>query len=81
MRMTGTLVLAAALATAAAPALAGEWVYHGGPKSADSLTWYDPSAPYDSYGYGYGYGGYGYGPSARFEYGGGPYRAGPGWYR
>jgi len=79
--MTGTLVLAAALATAAAPALAGEWVYHGGPKSPDSLTWYDPSAPYDSYGYNYGYRGYGYGPSARVEYGGGPYGAGPGWYR
>jgi hypothetical protein len=80
--MTGTLVLAAALATAAAPALAGEWVYHGGPKSPDSLTWYDSSAPYDQYGYRYGgYGGYGYGPPASVEYGGGPYGAGPVWYR
>ena len=77
MRMTGTLVLAAVLATAtaAAPALAGEWVYHGGPRGPDSLTWYD-----QDYGYG-GYGAYRYGPRAAY-YGdeGGPYAAGPAWY-
>jgi hypothetical protein len=73
--MTGTIVLAAALATAAAPALAGEWVYHGGPKSPDSLTWYDAS----NYGYGYGYRGYAYGPYGPYGDRGGPYVTGPRW--
>ena len=56
MRMTGTIVVAAVLATAA-PALAGEWVYHGGPKSPDSLSWYAPD-----YGGPYGYGAHQIGP-------------------
>ena len=86
MKMTGSMALAAVLATATVPALAGEWVYHGGPKSPDSLTWYDPTAPYDEYG-GYRYGssgaayGYGVGPDAAgAAYGwSGPhaYRCGP----
>ncbi len=40
MKVTTTIVLATVLTAAAAPALAGEWIYHGGPKSPDSLTWY-----------------------------------------
>ena len=74
MRMTGAIVLAAVLTTAAVPALAGEWVYHGGPKGPDSLTWYD-----QDYGYG-GYGPYGYGPRAAYYDEGGPYAAGRGWH-
>lgn len=78
MKLTMSITLAAVLVTAAAPALAGEWVYHGGPKSPDSLTWVEP----DSYGYGYGYVPYAaYGDEAG-PYVGGPYVAGPGygWY-
>ena len=53
MGMTGTIVLTAVLATATAtaPAPAGEWLYHGGPKSPDSLSWYA-----SDYGGPYGYG-------------------------
>lgn len=76
MKMTGSIVLAAVLATTAVPALAGDWVYHGGPKSPDSLSWYNPAAPYDEY-YGYGYG-----PYAAYGYAAAPYAAAPayGWY-
>ena len=55
MRMTGTLVLSAVLTTA--PALAGEWLYHGGPRSPDSLSWYALD-----YGGPYGYGTHQIGP-------------------
>jgi hypothetical protein len=59
----GTKIALAAIVVAsfAAPALAGEWVYHGGPKSPDSLTSYVPQVyyggpyadPYRGYGYRY----------------------------
>lgn len=77
MKMTGSIALAAVLATAAVPALGGEWLYHGGPKSPDSLTWYGPTAPYDEY-YGYRYGPYG----AAYGYDVGGHAAGPagGWH-
>ena len=52
-------IAAIAVAAIATPAIAGEWVYHGGPKSPDSMSWYEPDTGY--YG-GYGY--YGPGPSA-----------------
>ena len=44
----GTKIALAAIVVAsfAAPALAGEWVYHGGPKSPDSLTSYVPQVYY-----------------------------------
>ena len=68
MKLTTTIALGAVLATAAAPALASEWVYHGGPKSPDSLTWVEPDGSY-----------YGYGPAPYATYGdeAGPYVAGP----
>ena len=40
-------IAAVAVAAIAAPAMAGEWVYHGGPKSPDSTAWYQPVG--DSY--------------------------------
>ena len=53
MKIGTKIALAAIVASSfAAPAMAGEWVYHGGPKSPDSLTTY---VPYDSY-YGAQYG-------------------------
>ncbi|HLH89554.1 MAG TPA: hypothetical protein VKX28_13965 [Xanthobacteraceae bacterium] len=61
MKVRTKIVLAAIVASSfAAPVMAGEWVYHGGPKSPDSLTTY---VPYDSAYYGGPYGGppYGYG--------------------
>jgi hypothetical protein len=68
MRNATKIALAAALASAvAAPALAGEWVYHGGPKYPLSTTWYEEGYfGYGPYGGNYGYGGlyggyYGYG--------------------
>lgn len=72
MKMTGSIALAAVLATATVPASAGEWVYHGGPKSPDSLTWYGPTAPYDEY-YAYRNGPYG----SAYGYDATPYAAGP----
>lgn len=76
-KVTTTIALAAVLATAAAPALADEWVYHGGPRSPDSLTWYAPDEGY-AYGPSYAYYGYRYGPGpyAAYDYAGPPY----GWY-
>ena len=66
MKCIGRIAVAALVASAfVAPAIAGEWVYHGGPKSPDSLSWYAP----DSY-YGYDVGS----PYAAPEYGPG-YRA------
>ena len=44
-------VLAALLPAILTTALAGEWLYHGGPRSPDSLSWYAPD-----YGGPYGYG-------------------------
>ena len=46
-------VLAALLCAVLAPApgLAGEWLYHGGPRSPDSQNWYAPE-----FGGPYGYG-------------------------
>ena len=61
MKIRTKIALAAILASSfAAPVMAGEWVYHGGPRSPDSLTTY---VPYDYYyggqyarpPYGYGY--------------------------
>jgi hypothetical protein len=73
------LALATVLVTSAAPALADEWIYHGGPKSPDSLSWRAPDR------YTYGPGPYGYGPYAAYDpygYAVGPYAVGPayGWY-
>ena len=73
------LALAASLVTMAAPALADQWIYHGGPKSPDSLSW-----PVQD-GYAYGAGPYAYGPYVTYGgygYAAGPYAAGPtyGWY-
>ena len=49
MRLVTRIALAAALATSfAAPVMAGQWVYHGGPKGPDSMQWYEP----DDYAYG-----------------------------
>ena len=74
MKLTRIIALSAVLVTVAAPALADEWIYHGGPKSPDSLTWVEPD-------------GYGYAPYAAYgddgaPYVSGPYVAGPGygWY-
>jgi hypothetical protein len=75
MRPT-TFALATVLVTVAAPALAGDWIYHGGPKSPDSLSW--PAQ--DNYAYGPGR--YAYWPYAAYDpYADGPYVAGPtyGW--
>ena len=70
MRPT-TLALATALVTVAAPALADDWIYHGGPKSPDSLSW--PSQN----GYAYAPGPYAYGPYAAYApYADGPYVGG-----
>ncbi len=77
MKVTTTMALAAVLATAAAPALADEWIYHGGPKSPGSLTWY---AEDDAYAYGpaYAYYGYRYGPAPTYGgYDPHRYRCGP----
>lgn len=75
MRPT-TLALATALVTVAAPALAGDWIYHGGPKSPDSLSW--PAQ--DNYAYGPGR--YAYPPYAAYDpYADGPYVAGPAYGR
>jgi hypothetical protein len=59
MKIAAAAVLASALA---APAMAANWEYHGGPKSPDSLTWptygysdhYVRAYPGPAYGY-YGY--------------------------
>jgi hypothetical protein len=65
MKIGTKIALAAIVASAfAAPVMAGEWVYHGGPKSPDSLTTYVPydyayyGDPYARPSYGYGYYGY-----------------------
>jgi len=58
-------IAALAVAAVATPALADEWVYHGGPKSPDSLSWYQ-SEDYPGY-----YGNYAYDADA------GPYHGGP----
>lgn len=59
----GTKIALAAIVAAsfAPPVMAGEWIYHGGPKSPDSLTTYVPydygydvGAPYAPSPYGYG---------------------------
>jgi len=69
MTMTKIAFAAAIAAALAAPAMAADWAYHGGPKSPDSLTW-------PTYGYGDHYvGSY---PAPIYGYYGEP--AG-GWYR
>lgn len=67
MKLVAKIMLAAVLATSfAVPAMAGEWIYHGGPKSPDSLSWYEPDAfgYYGSGPYAPAYEGHSYGPSA-----------------
>jgi hypothetical protein len=71
MKFGTKIALAAIVASSfAAPVMAGEWVYHGGPRSPDSLTTYVP----DHYAY---YGGYYGGPYARPSYGYGYQYASP----
>ena len=64
MKICTKIALATVVAASfAAPVMAGEWVYHGGPKSPGSLSSYVPydyayyGGPYarPSYGYGYEY--------------------------
>ena len=45
MKLVAKIAIAAvAAASIAGPAMAGEWVYHGGPKSPDSTSWYEPDS-------------------------------------
>jgi len=47
MKLVARSVIAAlALGAIATPAMAGEWVYHGGPKAPDSVAWYEPDSGY-----------------------------------
>jgi hypothetical protein len=70
MTMTSRIALAAVLASAlAAPALAGDWRYHGGPKAPDS------AASYSNDYYAYDYGPLAYGST--YDYAGGAYYGGP----
>jgi hypothetical protein len=81
MKFPRTTLLAAALAmAAAAPALADEWTYHGGPKGPPSLTSPDYGNAYAYYGGDYAYGGpdYGYGYGGPGYYGG--YGGAPGYF-
>jgi hypothetical protein len=49
MKLAAKMAIAAAtVAALAMPALAGQWVYHGGPKS---MTWYEPDGYYGNYAY------------------------------
>jgi hypothetical protein len=80
MTMTTKAALAALLASAlAAPAMAADWRYHGGPKSPDSLS--GPSYGDQDYG-SYAYAGEGVYAGGPYAYAGGPYYAepAPGWY-
>jgi hypothetical protein len=60
MKICTKIALAAIVAASfALPAMAGDWVYHGGPRSPDSLSSYVPGdfpydGPYRSTPYGYG---------------------------
>ena len=60
MKICTKIALAAIVAASfAVPAMAGEWVYHGGPKAPGSLHSYVPGdfpyyGPYRSAPYGYG---------------------------
>ena len=51
MKLVAKIAIAAVAVTAlAGPAMAGEWVYHAGPRSPDSMSWYQPVGD-DGYGY------------------------------
>jgi hypothetical protein len=51
MKLVAKIAIATvAVAAVAAPAMAAEWAYHGGPKSPDSMSWYQPVAEDGYYG-------------------------------